>query len=70
MTHQFVEPIIFDVVIVTFCFLETVSNQQIVTYQYFTLEAMIIIYVHIRDIINGLIASEVTNRDDFEWNRC
>uniref|UniRef100_H2YVP9 AAA+ ATPase domain-containing protein n=1 Tax=Ciona savignyi TaxID=51511 RepID=H2YVP9_CIOSA len=36
---------------------------------YFTLEALIIIYVHIRDIIADLIKLKVTSPQDFQWTR-
>ncbi|XP_076809994.1 dynein axonemal heavy chain 6-like [Clavelina lepadiformis] len=46
-----------------------VSAQHVVAHQYYTLEALIIIYVHIRDIVMSLIKGKVASADNFEWTR-
>nr|XP_039247972.1 dynein heavy chain 6, axonemal-like [Styela clava] len=46
-----------------------VSEQQIPPHQYQMMEALIIIYVHSRDIIKQMIHDEVSRVDDFEWKR-
>nr|XP_018672447.1 dynein heavy chain 6, axonemal-like [Ciona intestinalis] len=47
----------------------SVARHHTVAHQYFTLEALIIIYVHIRDIIADLIKSKVKSPQDFQWTR-
>jgi len=39
-------------------------------HHYFTLEALIIIYVHMRDVLHELIKNKVRNIDDFDWKKC
>ncbi len=44
-------------------------SKEIATFKLMSIEALLTLDVHSRDILSGLIMNKVTSADDFEWTR-